>query len=150
MHETEKHLTMAQAARISPGCPSPNCVWRWCRHGVKSRSGERVRLRHSGLVGIIGRELRYDESLLLRADIDFCLQSFIRDRIVLCDGRYVCQFGLFAGKGGNSILRSKERHERETAYLKRKWGKYLDVVNAKDTTRIVLHVERTGRGSAKR
>ena len=104
----------------------------------------------SGLVGIIGRELRYDESLLLRADIDFCLQSFIRDRIVLCDGRYVCQFGLFAGKGGNSILRSKERHERETAYLKRKWGKYLDVVNAKDTTRIVLHVERTGRGSAKR
>ena len=53
MHETEKHLTMAQAARISPGQPSPNCVWRWCRHGVKSRSGERVRLRHIRIGGVI-------------------------------------------------------------------------------------------------
>lgn len=53
MHETTEHLTMAQAARISPGHPSPNCIWRWCRKGVKSRSGERVHLQHVRLGGII-------------------------------------------------------------------------------------------------
>jgi hypothetical protein len=41
-----------------------------------------------GGVGIIGRELWYDQRLLLRADIDFCLQSLLHDRIVLVDGRF--------------------------------------------------------------
>lgn len=38
--------------------------------------------------------------------------------------------------------RSSERHEREIAYLRRKWGPYLDVVQAKCTTRLVLRVMR--------
>jgi hypothetical protein len=95
-----------------------------------------------GLVGIIGRELRFDTSLLLRADIDFCLQSLMRDRFVLVDGRYSFIHTRFAGKGGNAANRSAERHAREIAYLKRKWGPYLDEVEAKGTTRLVLHVKR--------
>ncbi|HUT01727.1 MAG TPA: hypothetical protein VM031_04685, partial [Phycisphaerae bacterium] len=47
----------------------------------------------------IGRELRYDTSLLLRADIDFCLQSLLHDRIVLVDGRYSFIHTRFAGGG---------------------------------------------------
>lgn len=39
-------LTLSQATHIPPGRPSTNCLWRWCRRGVKSRSGERVRLQH--------------------------------------------------------------------------------------------------------
>ncbi|MFA6134586.1 MAG: hypothetical protein WC869_11285 [Phycisphaerae bacterium] len=95
-----------------------------------------------GLIGIIGRELRFDTSLLLRADIDFCLQSLLRDRIVLVDGRYSFIHTRFAGGGGNAANRSSERHEREIAYLRRKWGPYLDVVQAKGTTRLVLRVTR--------
>ena len=95
-----------------------------------------------GLIGIIGRELRFDTSLLLRADIDFCLQSLLRDRIVLVDGRYSFIHTRFAGGGGNAANRSSERHEREIAYLRRKWGPYLDVVQAKGTTRLVLRVKR--------
>ena len=95
-----------------------------------------------GIVGIIGRELRYDTSLLLRADIDFCLQSLMRDRFVLVDGRYSFIHTRFAGKGGNATHRSAERHAREIAYLKRKWGPFLEEVQAKGTTRLVLKVRR--------
>ena len=95
-----------------------------------------------GLVGIIGRELRYDPSLLLRADIDFCLQSLMRDRFVMVDGRYSFIHTRFAGKGGNASNRSAERHAQEIAYLKRKWGPYLEEVQAKGTTRLVVKVQR--------
>ena len=95
-----------------------------------------------GLVGIVGRELRYDTSLLLRADIDFCLQSLLHDRIVLVDGRFSFIHTRFAGGGGNAANRSSARHEREIAYLRRKWGPHLDVVQAKGTTRLVVRVQR--------
>lgn len=95
-----------------------------------------------GVVGIIGRELRYDTRLLLRADIDFCLQSLLRDRIVLVDGRYSFIHTRFAGGGGNAANRSSERHAHEIAYLRRKWGPYLDVKQAKGTTRLVVKVSR--------
>ena len=95
-----------------------------------------------GLVGIIGRDLRYDTSLLLRADIDFCLQSLLHDRIVLVDGRYSFIHTRFAGGGGNAANRSSERHMREIEYLRRKWGACLSVVQAKGTTRIVVKVRR--------
>ena len=38
--------------------------------------------------------------------------------------------------------RSMARHEREIAYLRRKWGQCLDVVQAKGTTRLVVRVQR--------
>ena len=49
--EADARLTLSQAARIAPGSPSPNCVWRWCRRGVLARSGERVRLQHVRIGG---------------------------------------------------------------------------------------------------
>lgn len=95
-----------------------------------------------GVVGIVGRELRYDTSLILRADIDFCLQSLLRDRIIMLDCRYCFIHTRFAGAGGNAANRSSERHAREIAYLRRKWGPYLNVVQAKGTTRLVVKVRR--------
>ena len=44
--ELDEHLTLSQAAKLAPGQPSSNCVWRWCRRGVLSRTGERVYLQH--------------------------------------------------------------------------------------------------------
>ena len=46
MHEFKNLLSLSQAAKVVPGRPSSNCLWRWCRRGVLSRSGERVYLRH--------------------------------------------------------------------------------------------------------
>lgn len=40
------HITLAQAANLSPGRPSSCAVWRWCRKGIKARSGGRIRLAH--------------------------------------------------------------------------------------------------------
>ncbi len=39
-------ITLTDVAKLTPGRPSANCVWRWCRKGLKSRNGERIRLQH--------------------------------------------------------------------------------------------------------
>jgi hypothetical protein len=46
MHETTDYITLGKAAQLAPGRPCANSVWRWCRKGVKSRSGGRIHLRH--------------------------------------------------------------------------------------------------------
>ena len=50
----DEHLTLARAAKLAPGRPSANCVWRWCREGVKvargSAGGWRLRLKTSALL----------------------------------------------------------------------------------------------------
>lgn len=46
-------ITLTEAAKITPGRPSTNCLWRWCRRGVLSRGGERVRLEHRRIGGKI-------------------------------------------------------------------------------------------------
>lgn len=43
---THNFLTMTELAQHCPGRPSAGTIWRWCRHGVKSRSGHRVYLQH--------------------------------------------------------------------------------------------------------
>jgi len=42
----QEYITLTQAAKLAPGRPSTNCLWRWCRRGVKARSGEVVCLEH--------------------------------------------------------------------------------------------------------
>lgn len=46
-------ITLTEAAKITPGRPSTNCLWRWCRRGVLSRGGERIRLEHRRIGGKI-------------------------------------------------------------------------------------------------
>jgi len=41
------------------GRPSANCIWRWCRKGVLSRAGKRVRLRHVRIGGKIFTEAEW-------------------------------------------------------------------------------------------
>jgi len=48
-----EYITLTQAANLAPGRPSTNCLWRWCRRGVLSRGGERVRLQHVRVGGVI-------------------------------------------------------------------------------------------------
>lgn len=42
----DKYLDLTQAAKRTPGRPSPSTIWRWCRKGIKSRTGDQIRLKH--------------------------------------------------------------------------------------------------------
>ena len=67
-------LTLSQAARVAPGSPAPNCVWRWCRRGVIARSGRRVRLEHVRVGGKLFTSAEWLDSfgrLLAEADADY-------------------------------------------------------------------------------
>lgn len=41
-----EYVKLSTIAKELPGRPSTICVWRWCRHGLVSRDGSRVRLPH--------------------------------------------------------------------------------------------------------
>lgn len=45
------YLNLTEAARAIPGRLHSSTLWRWCRKGVRARSGERVRLQHVRLGG---------------------------------------------------------------------------------------------------
>lgn len=77
------------------------------------------------IVGIIGRDLRFDERNKLRVDADYCLQSLAKHRIVWIDNRF--SFGCIrdTNTGGNANLRSQANLEREKRYLKNKWGSHI-------------------------
>lgn len=95
-----------------------------------------------GAMGIIGRELRFDSNLKLRADIDFCLQAQLRFRCIFADLRFAFVEQRFNNSGGNAHMRSEERNQRELAYLRQKWGKWLSVVAGKGTVMLKVHVNR--------
>lgn len=58
---TDEHISLTEAAKIAPGRPSTNCIWRWCRRGVLSRGSERVRLQHLRIGGKIFTTARWLE-----------------------------------------------------------------------------------------
>lgn len=66
MDELSDYLTLVQTARAAPSRPSPHCLWRWCRQGVKSRAGERIRLRHVRIGGKIFTKTEWVEEFGLR------------------------------------------------------------------------------------
>lgn len=96
-----------------------------------------------GAIGFIGREVKYDTSLRLRADIDACLTSLLQHRIIYQDQRFALAHRRFDGTGGNAVSRSAEQHEREVAYLQRKWGRHLRVRRTKHAIRLIVDVPRT-------
>ena len=69
-----EHLTLTEAAKIAPGRPSTNCLWRWCRRGVLSRTGERVHLQHVRIGGKLFTTARWLEEFgdrLAEADASY-------------------------------------------------------------------------------
>lgn len=96
-----------------------------------------------GVVGFIGREVRYDQGLLLRADVDACLNSLLRHRIIYQDLRFSFAHKRFSGTGGNAAVRSEGQHQRELSYLLKKWGRHLEVRRTKTAVRLILNVDRT-------
>ena len=46
MESVPEYITLTQASKLCPTKPCISAIWRWCRRGLKSRSGKRVRLEH--------------------------------------------------------------------------------------------------------
>jgi hypothetical protein len=77
-----------------------------------------------GVIGVVGRKHRFLSSKF-KVDIDFCLTCLLHDRIILIDNRYAFVQKRRSNVGGNSEFRSKEGYERDTEYIRKKWGKHL-------------------------
>lgn len=63
--DRDEGLTLAQAARMLPGKPSPSTVWRWCRQGVGGVKLEYRRLGR-GIVTTRDAVRRFSDELTRR------------------------------------------------------------------------------------
>jgi len=74
MHEqmdAEERISLTDVAKLVPGRPTANAIWRWCRRGVLARNGVRVRLQHVRMGGRILTTRRWlDEFGKALADAD--------------------------------------------------------------------------------
>ena len=48
-----EYISLSEAAKRSPGRPHSATIWRWCRKGVRSRSGTTIKLEHVRVGGKI-------------------------------------------------------------------------------------------------
>jgi hypothetical protein len=72
-----EHISLTEVAKVAPGRPSANCVWRWCRRGVKARDGQRIRLQHVRVGGKIFTKREWVDEFgrrLAAADADYFMQ----------------------------------------------------------------------------
>jgi hypothetical protein len=95
-----------------------------------------------GVLGVIGKEPRWDELLRCKCDIDACLTEFQERRIVWQDARFCFVQERDKNLGGNSIFRSEERIKIEQRHLKRKWKGHIRFENYKSQERVALDVVR--------
>ena len=94
------------------------------------------------VVGIIGKDLLLDETNKVRVDVDYSLQSLMKDRMIFVDNRFAFYSKKNFNGGGNSINRSEENLINEKKYLKEKWGKYIHFGNGKQSDLVNIRVER--------
>jgi len=95
-----------------------------------------------GVVGIIGRDFRFDENNKLKVDIDYSLQTLLKKRIIWTDNRFSFVQIRNNNTGGNVHLRSLDLYEKEIKYLKEKWGTYYSVKRTRTGEKIGIRVKR--------
>jgi len=98
----ENLITLTDATKIAPGRPSTNCLWRWCRRGVISRGGHRIRLQHHRVGGKIFTSLAW-------------LEEFGR-QLAEADTRYfdLCEAAAAeAARAESRVPRRRSRPQRE-------------------------------------
>lgn len=82
----------------------------------------RVRGVFGTVLGVVGRDLRFDERNVLKTDYDFCLQAMVEARIVHMDMRYFASSAKDELAGGNMQFRTQARRQREIQNLIDWWG----------------------------
>ena len=96
-----------------------------------------------GVIGFCGRGVRYDTRLKMRADVDVCMQSLLKQRIVYTEDRFSFIQTRFALAGGNAVNRSESREKEELGKLMSKWGGYVKISTSYGGTRnIAIHIDR--------
>jgi hypothetical protein len=94
-------------------------------------------------IGFVGDHgLRYDERFTLMEDVDLCLQSILKHRIIWCDTRWRFRNDRLKNAGGSAHLRSEAAFAAERELLRQKWGRYVGF------TRQAAHPERVRKGLA--
>jgi hypothetical protein len=92
--------------------------------------------------GIIGREIRFDDRLTSKIDVDLCMLSMMKHRIVWIDDRYSWRGVKRGNVGGLSAYRTSEREMANAKYLERKWGKYLHLTRKQKVSGVSVAVGR--------
>ena len=95
-----------------------------------------------GVIGVVGRKLRFDEKNMFKVDIDFCLQNLLKNRILFVDNRYSFEQERDKNLGGNSIFRTEEKVKKEMSYLKKKWKGHISIGKFSNQHKIRLKVKR--------
>lgn len=96
-----------------------------------------------GVVGVIGKDVLWDERLTFKCDVDVTLSELMRSRIVYTECRFAPLQQRDTNIGGNSIHRTKDRIEKEKEYLGRKWGDFLSLTGQSVTQeKIAIKVKR--------
>lgn len=92
--------------------------------------------------GIIGRDLHFDEHQFVKEDLDLCMSSIMKHRIIWADHRYAWVGKKRVNKGGLTQFRTARNNQEDLAYLQRKWGKYLSVTKKKAVLGLSVAVSR--------
>jgi len=89
-----------------------------------------------GLVGDHG--LRFDEELRFHHDIDLCLQSLAKHRIIWRDDRWAFVNLRHKNRGGLALTRTEQHRLDAQARLKGRWGQYVGFKSSKMSVRAGL------------
>ena len=95
-----------------------------------------------GAVGVIGKDVRWDEMLKCKCDIDATLTELMVNRLVWNEARFCFAQERDKNLGGNSLFRSEERIAAEKRYLKSKWKAHMRFETYKSQDRVAIDVKR--------
>lgn len=98
-----------------------------------------------GAVGMVGRTVQWDENILDNDDADLALQCLRWHRIIWRDNRFAFVANRDTMPGGNQRYRSPERKAASDAYLRQKWGRYIEFGEYRagsGSNRTTFHVQR--------
>lgn len=98
-----------------------------------------------GVVGVVGKQVRWDELLKFKCDIDACLTELMKTRIIYHERRFCFLQGRDKNLGGNSRFRSPEKIEAEKRYLRSKWKGSITIDEYQSQDRVKMNVDRRQR-----
>jgi hypothetical protein len=81
----------------------------------------------TGAMGVLDRNIRWDDSLLARCDLDWTLQHLLQNRIVWVDQRWNWKQYRNTNTGGNAVNRSTAQTERDIQVTRERWGRFVTV-----------------------
>jgi len=125
--EISQYIALVQAAKRCPTRPHAGGIWRWCRMGVKSRSGDRIKLS------------RY-------ASADAYLQQTKTCWTSLCSSRNATQHTSAGNRSRFRCGQSEGANPPVGQRLKRRCGNYGSAVSrARDVPHCIVERERRRR-----